>query len=406
MDKNTLSNYGWIVIAVLVLSVMIALATPFGEYIKAGVESTTAGLFDTSEKALNVVGMSAKEQPKQLWSSNWTCGKALSITAGKEGQLFNSSSHCISDYIEVKSGSTYALQCDFDVYQNKDLRVFYFAENKECVGYEIKGFSYRDIWIFTVPENASLIRFDIYRDGGLETELKPTDTKLYDVAQLQRAGYTNAGETLLSFGDSIAQGCYKHTRSYVYQIASNKFMDAIQKGNGGATFRVIDGNTNNILNQVNNADASLDPKFILINGLTNDAKPLTDNSTVIDHPELLGTISAGLDAELDTSTFCGAFETTIKTIAEKWPNAKIIYITTHINYGRDLETQDTLTELALEMCEKWNVPVADIYHDSGLDTFDIDMRNTYINDGSHPNTLGYKTFYVPLIESKMNDLDK
>ncbi len=59
MDKQTLSNYGWIVIAVLVLAVMIALATPFGNYVKAGVESTTAGLFDTSEKALNVVGMSA-----------------------------------------------------------------------------------------------------------------------------------------------------------------------------------------------------------------------------------------------------------------------------------------------------------------------------------------------------------
>ena len=59
MDKNTLSNYGWIVIAVLVLSVMIALATPFGEYIKAGVESTTTGLFETGEKAMNVVGMSA-----------------------------------------------------------------------------------------------------------------------------------------------------------------------------------------------------------------------------------------------------------------------------------------------------------------------------------------------------------
>ena len=59
MDKNTLSNYGWIVIAVLVLSVMIALATPFGKYIENGVRSTTAGLFDTSEKALNVGGMSA-----------------------------------------------------------------------------------------------------------------------------------------------------------------------------------------------------------------------------------------------------------------------------------------------------------------------------------------------------------
>ena len=59
MDKSTLSNYGWIVIAVLVLSVMIALATPFGTYIENGVRSTTQGLFDTSEKAMNVVGMSA-----------------------------------------------------------------------------------------------------------------------------------------------------------------------------------------------------------------------------------------------------------------------------------------------------------------------------------------------------------
>ena len=30
MDKETLSNYGWVVICVLVLVVMIALATPFG----------------------------------------------------------------------------------------------------------------------------------------------------------------------------------------------------------------------------------------------------------------------------------------------------------------------------------------------------------------------------------------
>ena len=59
MDKNTLSNYGWIVIAVLVLSVMIALATPFGGYIKKATISTVEGLFATEEKALNVMGLSA-----------------------------------------------------------------------------------------------------------------------------------------------------------------------------------------------------------------------------------------------------------------------------------------------------------------------------------------------------------
>lgn len=48
MDKETLSNYGWIVICVMVLAVMIALATPFGSFVSEAVQSTTKGLFDVS----------------------------------------------------------------------------------------------------------------------------------------------------------------------------------------------------------------------------------------------------------------------------------------------------------------------------------------------------------------------
>ena len=57
MDKETLSNYGWIVICVLVLAVMIALATPFGGYISSAVKSTTSGLFETNRNALNSTGL-------------------------------------------------------------------------------------------------------------------------------------------------------------------------------------------------------------------------------------------------------------------------------------------------------------------------------------------------------------
>ena len=57
MDKETLSNYGWIVICVLVLAVMIALATPFGDYISTAVKSTTQGLFDVNKNALNSTGL-------------------------------------------------------------------------------------------------------------------------------------------------------------------------------------------------------------------------------------------------------------------------------------------------------------------------------------------------------------
>ena len=57
MDKQTLSNYGWIVICVLVLAVMIALATPFGTFVSDAVKSTTQGLFDVNQNALNSTGL-------------------------------------------------------------------------------------------------------------------------------------------------------------------------------------------------------------------------------------------------------------------------------------------------------------------------------------------------------------
>lgn len=101
MDKNTLSNYGWIVIAVLVLSVMIALATPFGEYIKAGVESTTAGLFDTSEKALNVVGMSAKTDATEKATAKGSYISVNDVASKQHNLEVNLSSDTITDFSGV-----------------------------------------------------------------------------------------------------------------------------------------------------------------------------------------------------------------------------------------------------------------------------------------------------------------
>ena len=57
MDKETLSNYGWIVICVLVLAVMLALATPFGTFVSGAIKSTTAGLFDVNQAALGSTGI-------------------------------------------------------------------------------------------------------------------------------------------------------------------------------------------------------------------------------------------------------------------------------------------------------------------------------------------------------------
>jgi len=62
MDKETLSNYGWIVICVLVLAVMIALATPFGTFVAGAIKSTTAGLFGVNQNALGAAGITIGDQ--------------------------------------------------------------------------------------------------------------------------------------------------------------------------------------------------------------------------------------------------------------------------------------------------------------------------------------------------------
>jgi hypothetical protein len=57
VDKETLSNYGWIVILVLILAVLLALASPFGNFIAGAIKATTAGFFSVNEGALGAAGI-------------------------------------------------------------------------------------------------------------------------------------------------------------------------------------------------------------------------------------------------------------------------------------------------------------------------------------------------------------
>ena len=61
MDKETLSNYGWIVICVIVLAVMIALAPYFAETIKDAVVTAVKELVGQAQTALD--GISQMSDP-------------------------------------------------------------------------------------------------------------------------------------------------------------------------------------------------------------------------------------------------------------------------------------------------------------------------------------------------------
>lgn len=109
MDKETLSNYGWIVICVLVLAVMLALATPFGTFVADAIKSTTQGLFDVNQNALNSTGLinidsqefeSCPHDYETTTTANCTtagttthtcklCGKSYSEEVPATGHVFN-----------------------------------------------------------------------------------------------------------------------------------------------------------------------------------------------------------------------------------------------------------------------------------------------------------------------------
>ena len=87
MDKETLSNYGWIVICVLVMVVMIALAGPFGNFVADAVKSTAQGLFDTNKNALDAAGITidGQEFVKNVCDSKIYC--YLCIVSSRQASL-------------------------------------------------------------------------------------------------------------------------------------------------------------------------------------------------------------------------------------------------------------------------------------------------------------------------------
>ncbi len=62
MDKQTLSNYGWLVIITLVLAVMLVFATPFGKYVGNGVVSIASGFVDASDSAVDEENIAKNEE--------------------------------------------------------------------------------------------------------------------------------------------------------------------------------------------------------------------------------------------------------------------------------------------------------------------------------------------------------
>ncbi len=121
MDKETLSNYGWIVICVLVLAVMIALATPFGTFVSDAVKSTTQGLFDVNRTALNSTNLiTMDDQSFDLKSYGII---APEIVTQADQAVFRSEAD-IDKFVEVKVDGNVVDEANYTVTEGSTIITF------------------------------------------------------------------------------------------------------------------------------------------------------------------------------------------------------------------------------------------------------------------------------------------
>lgn len=124
------------------------------------------------------------------------------------------------------------------------------------------------------------------------------------------------------------------------------------------------------------------------------------------------TSSTRFSNTIDTTTLYGALESVFRQSIAKWTGVPICFIIVHKIQNTEVTANangDTWTDFhnaIVEVCQKYSIPCLDLFLKSGMNCQinDIASRYTINSDGTHPNSDGYNTFYVPQILTLLESL--
>lgn len=167
------------------------------------------------------------------------------------------------------------------------------------------------------------------------------------------------GKTIVALGDSLFHGskdCKGNT--WLEMMAKRNEMTLYNYGQNGNTMAVQHVEEQPLPAMcVRYADMADGADYVVVLGGANDKRlsiPLGDVDST--NPEL----------------FCGALNTLISGLIEKYPRARILFMT---NYNRRPEknkidlTDIDYVEAMQKVCAKWSIPCFDNYHNCGLSFF-------------------------------------
>nr|WP_296029437.1 Ig-like domain-containing protein [uncultured Dorea sp.] len=238
-------------------------------------------------------------------------------------------------------------------------------------------------------------------DANLLAENIKEGVELFGITGTYGGGIVNPykGKTIVVSGDSIMAGWGWEEGTGIIQPLKEKYADAtwINKAESGANMAVTSSPAHTpIVNQITSYTGAADA--IIFDGGVNDK----NNGLPI------GSIETNYDASYNTSTFCGALESSLQHIMDRYPLAVKLYIIPH-SFAKDNSYVDSIYSKAIEICEKWNMPYLDmrVYSQIAMTSANKDKYtynpNSKKGDGVHPNETWYRTFYCPVIDQALQN---
>ena len=206
---------------------------------------------------------------------------------------------------------------------------------------------------------------------------------------------------IVFLGDSITEsyGASSVDKGYVNQVGVRTGANAINLGIGGTRFAykktpTIGNLIYDLFFETRIYEIPLDADIIVVFGGTND----------YGH----GDAPLGKMGDDTIFSFYGAVSVLIKKLKYGFPNSLLIFATPtkrKLEHERGLNLIDFVNAIK-EVCDKYNVPIIDLYN-----LFDVDMQNDsergkYMFDFTHPNDLGYSyiaDLFIKNIEDIINN---
>ena len=115
----------------------------------------------------------------------------------------------------------------------------------------------------------------------------------------------------------------------------------------------------------------------------------------------LGTIAEGKNiAEFDVTTVAGAIEYILAYVSDKWGCPIAFYTGTKYESTAYQAMVDLLKEIAL----KWDISIINLWDEPSFNAVSKDDYKRYMADPIHPPLEGYRQWWAPFIEKKIEEL--